>query len=96
MASSRTNWPRIRGKLAVGPRTRPGADEDAVGPDHRARVAQEAPGSLEVRPRGDLVRAEVLGEEQIAERVDRVAAHGVDQLAERPALPLARFSGRRR
>ena len=38
-------------------------------------------------PGRDLVRAEVLREQQVAERVDRVAAGLVDQLAERPALP---------
>jgi hypothetical protein len=50
-------------------------------------VLEEAADAVDVRAGRDLVRAEVLGEEEVAERVDRVAVGLVDQLAERLALP---------
>src|SRR5207249_9696019 len=73
----------------VGPRRRLLAEEGAVGPDHPDRVAEEAPDPIGVRTRGDLARAEVLGEQQVAQDVDGVITPVVDQLPEAAALPAA-------
>ena len=76
--------PRVR---AVRPRRRLVRDEDAIGPDHRLGMAQEGPDPVDVRPGRDLVHPQVLGEEQVADRVDGVVAGLAHDVAERPPLP---------
>ena len=85
--SSRTNWPRIRGYEPYVRGRGLVRDQHAVGPDHRLRVAEERPDPVRVRPRRHLVHPEVLGEQEVADRVDRVASRLAHDVAQRPALP---------
>ena len=62
--SSRTNWPRMRGKRAVGAWRRLLAQEGGVGADHRRPGAAGSAAGHRSRGRGDLVHPQVLGEQQ--------------------------------
>ena len=72
---------------APRPRRRLRADERRVGPDHRQRVGEERSEAPVRGPGRDLVRSQVLGDEQVADGIDDVRAGRRHELAERPALP---------
>ena len=63
------------------------AHEGRVGADHADRVADEVAQRLAPRARCHLVDTQVLGQQEVAQHVDRVVAALVDHLAERAALP---------
>ena len=72
---------------AVRARARLRADERGVGADHADRVRHERPKGLGPRTARDLVDREVLVEEEVADRIDRVAAGLVHHVRERARLP---------
>ena len=86
-ASSRTNWPRIRGKLpyvrglGFSPKNVLSVPTIPTGcATNSGRVSARRPGR-------DLGDAEVLGEEQVADDVERVVAGLGHHLGDGPALP---------